>query len=250
MTDTTSDLFARCVNQAMTLDPDRIEAVIRNTAGGWPGGGQSEPVSGGGTSDPTASAAVRRLSSADPDYDLRDLAALELATDGYIASASRIIKLCSSAAKPEDWDEATKLGHLLHEQGQIQAAIDVGIDLTREVFRLHDYVTTVQRIHDGHCAHKADDTAKLATGDPICLSHARIGDYDRPRHGKHHVCKTCYDLLAAVGHPSELHHDPDAWPPDDLLREHAHMEMTGKRMDYIRERQRWVESHGPRERSA
>lgn len=235
---TITELFAQTAAQAMTLDPSRIEATIRDTAGGWPGGGNGEPVSGGGTSDPTATAAIRAVSH--PRDDLADIPKLHQAVSGFVSAVASISLQCMSGPPPTRWSEAVQTARLL-ANGPLAAALDVGIRLDRHIYRADEAVLTIRRIHDGHMAHKPDDSAKLMTGDPVCLSHARIGDYDRRRWTDHRVCRVCHDLLAQVGNPSELDNDPDAWPPVELLREHADMERTGRRTDYRRERTLWIE---------
>ena len=224
-----------------------IESVIRSTAGGWPGGGSGEPVSGGGLSDPTASAAIRRLTTPGRD-DLADLAALHREVARFVAAVGAISRKCVAAPMPTNWDEAITDANLLSTE-VIEAALDVGVDLWRDVDRAFGAVVTIQRIHDGHCRHKPDGFVKIATSEPVCRSHARIGDYDRPRYRDFQVCRTCHDLIAEIGNPSELDKDPDAWPTIDVLREYAHMENTGMRVDYRRVRQAWIESK-TRRRSA
>ena len=245
----TAVLFATTAAKAMLLDPRHIADTIQDTASTWPGGSSGEPVSGGGTSDPTATTAISRLTSTRRDTDASDLAQLGRSVDAAVRAVATIASRCRAGKPPQDWHQAVKDAHLMAELRIVQSALDVGVEIGRPVFDFHDAVLTIQRIHDGHCAHLPDATAKLATGDPICLSHARIGDYDRPRWRNHHVCRTCHDLLAEIGNPSELHNDPDAWPAVELLREHADMERTGRRVDYRRERTAWIESR-TRRRSA
>lgn len=248
---TVAQLFSRVATLAMELDlvtdpgppmvtgPEAIRAVIYDTAGGWPGGGSGEPVTGGGMSDPTSTAAIRAITSTARD-DTADLVNLEHAVAKFVTAVGAISHKCKGD-RPDTWPEAVKDCHLLDSAGMIQAAADVGVDLFRDVDRAHDAVTTIRRIHDGHCPHIPDDGAKLMTGDPICLSHARIGDYDRPRYGRLHVCQHCYDMMESVCRPAENHSDSEWWPSVEMLRAHADKERTGKRADYNRERALWVE---------
>lgn len=261
MTSPTVQLFNRATTIAIDLDrttypgpphttgPDAIAAIIRTTATSHTRSAGGEPVTGGGIGDPTSAAALRAIARPQRD-ELRDILRLDIEVAFAVAATARITRNCTSDPAPHNWPTMIATVRQLRSRKLLEAAIDVGVDLLRDVGRYHDAITTIARIHDGHCAHTPDDTAKLATGDPVCMSHARIGDYDRPRYRQHRVCRVCHDLLAQIGNPSELDNDPDAWPPVELLREYADMERTGKRVDYRRMRSDWIERHQPGSRSA
>lgn len=243
---THASVFAKAVAQAATLEPDRIEHTIRTLAEPFPGG-SGEPTSGGNISDPTASTVVARLSVAErggnPDRELADIGKLNTAVANFVRHVAAVADATTDMDAPATWEEAITAGHFMIELDVITAALGVGVRLGRTIDRTAESVLTVQRIHDGHCAHPPDPFAQLA-GEEICLSHARIGDYERSRHGKLCVCKVCYDMMAKVGPPAEAHNDPDAWPSITLLRAHAHMELTGQRVDYRREVSVWVDQKG------
>lgn len=255
---TPADRFSAAVTLALELPtPEAIwRAILATADDGLRAANYEARVRGGGATaveDPDTGetysihlTTTERTALRDRHDDQGEGLILSRARERFIDAIAALNAICVDAGAPDSWDDATKDAHILYETGVLQAAIDTGRDVMGWINQTENAVRDVRGVHDRHMPHTPSDTDRLINGDPICLSHARIGDYERPRHGKLHICKTCYDLLAKVGNPAEQHHDPHAWPPIDLLREHADMERTGRRKDYRTELNLWLERRGAR----
>ena len=238
MTDT-EQLLRRTVKQAAALDPKRIEDTIVATAGDWPGGGSTEAVTGGGLSDPTVLAVLRRIDFP-PGDDTRDLVVLNRAVAGYITAISSITRKTSSITRPATWTEATTTARQLLDDGIITTALDVGTNITADILRAHDHVTTLQRVHDGHCAHPPDTFTRVMQSETGCRSCARFGG-DTKRVTKM-LCQWCWRQvqdLDQLGDPVELQTDRNCWPSEAMWR----AKQDGRTADLMRQWQDWLRSH-------
>lgn len=270
----TADLLESSITKAMLLDPERIEDIIRDTAG--PSlGGSGEPVSGGGIGNPTMNAALRPIIAADnirerwerdvidaleagtrppprpamprPSDDLADIPKLHRAVRAFIDAGNRIWSACDSGPIAEDWDDAVKGLDMLCQTGTILTALDVGTKITGAIYTVQEAVLTVQRIHDGHCPHAPDMLTRTMEAKSGCRSCARIG-VDTPRSTRL-LCRSCWrDVqdLGELGEPVELQTDPNNWSSLEMLRARA----DGRRVDLMRERQAWLRGHGVDPRTA
>lgn len=233
--------FATFAGAARLLDPDNIRATIRATiddglrAANYDGvGGRSAEVS----SHPERVALNPRKDSSWTDLDL-----IDHHVNRFVTAVAELARRSRSGRPCDDWEEAVRDAHLLAEMDAVSVLDTSGQRPGRWVHQAGDAIHDITLIRDRHCARIPTRTDLLLSGDPVCLSHARIGDYEHARHGDLVLCKTCRDLVAQVARPPEVHKDSDWWPSTDLLREHAEMERTGKRADYQRARSEWIASY-------
>lgn len=233
--------FADVIAKAMRYDPDEIEATIRDLAVPFPGGA-GEPVAGGATSDPTANAVIANLTRRGPNRDLTDVFKLHVAEAAFVRNIAHIADATSSMEPPDTWAEALVAGNYLVELDVVAAAIGVGVRLRRHIDRAADAVDTVQRVHDGHCAHEPPPSvAELNTS--WCRPHLRIG-VNRKRISKM-CCQMCWrdisDVADVLGLPAvELQLDPKFWPSEAMQRARA----DGRRVLFGKERQSWLRGLG------
>lgn len=234
---TVAQRFHVAVVRAVALDPDDYRAVVAEHDTPYPGG-SGEPVSGGGISDPTASAAM--LTLLETGTRRSDLVPLQSATARTVAAVADLARRCTDTRPPRNWHDAIQLANLLDELGTVQAAIDVGVSVTRPVDDFHDAITAVERIRDRCYGHAPTPNQSNATS-RSCRNHLRIG-VEVPRVTKM-LCQWCWRQvqdLEPLGDPVELQLDPNVWPNEPMLRAHANGSVT----DVTRERRDWLVGHG------
>jgi len=261
-------LLEAAIAQAMLLDPDQIEETIHDTSGPAMGG-SGEPVSGGGIGDPTALAALRPIIAADnvrekwerdvvnalaagmkppqrpamprPVNDLVDIPKLHKAVEKFLMAHRIIWTACHSGTPATDWDDAVKDMHMLCELGTVADALRTGSRITSAIYSAQDAILTIQRIHDGHCAHAPDLLTRTMEAKSNCRSCARIG-VDSPRTTRL-LCRQCWRYvqdLTDLGEPVELQTDPNCWPSEAMLR----ARVEGRTADVNRHCRDWLVGHG------
>lgn len=239
-----AETFRLLVDDALALDPDAIRSTIRSTIDD---GLRAARYDGTGGRDADQSSHPERMAihgRRDPAW--ADLDLIDHHAERFICAVTELALRSHSRGAPRSWDEAVQDAHLLAEMDAVGILERTGQRPSRWVHQAGDAVHDLALIGRRHMARVPDGFDRLMSGDPVCLSHARIGDYERPRHGKLVLCKTCRDLIAQVAEPTEVHRDSQWWPSMDLLREHADMERTGRRTDYQRARVEWIAGFPPR----
>lgn len=236
-----AEMWSELVDQAMELDPDQIRrSILATRDDGLRATSYDGPRVMGGTVD----SHPERLAMHPPtDHTDADLRLLDSLVGSYVQAVAEIAARSRSGRPCATWEEAVKDHHLLDQMDAV--SILERIESPRRwVLKAGDALHDLARLERRHSRRVPDPVDLMLTGDPVCLSHARIGDYERPRHGGLVLCKTCRDLVAAVAEPTEVHKDSMWWPPVELLREHAHMERTGVRAEYRRLRAEWISGLG------
>ena len=169
-----------------------------------------------------------------------DLLALRRATDRALDAIAALNAECCDAGQPDTWDEAIKDAHLLHEQGYLRAAVDVGRNVDAWALRFAHAIDTVRAVHDSWLPH-APTQGLAEENHAWCRSHERI-DVKRPRVTRL-LCQQCWrDVqdLETLGAPVELQNDPAMWPSEAMLEARE----AGRRVLFGKEQQRWLLAHG------
>ena len=176
------------------------------------------------------------------DRSKDDLLHLRRATDRVLDSIAALNAECCDAGQPDDWDDALKCAHLLHETGTLAAAYDVGRDVDAWALRFCHAIDTVRAIRDSWMAHDAPEDIAEANF-AWCHSHARLNL--KEKRTSRRLCTWCWrhilDLaefsdLAAV----ELQEDQTNWPSEAMIQ----AKQDQRRVLYDREHAAWLRGHG------
>lgn len=176
------------------------------------------------------------------DRSKDDLLHLRRATDRVLDSIAALNAECCAAGQPDDWDDALKCAHLLHETGMLQAAIDLGRDVDSWALRFCHAIDTVRAIRDSWMAHEAPDD--IAEQNFVwCQSHARLNL--KEKRTSRRLCTWCWrhvqDLAEFSDHPAVvLQEQDDNWPSVEMIR----AKQDQRRVLYDKEHALWLRAHG------
>lgn len=238
---TLAHTFTRTLVEARRLDVPALRTTITSTQDD---GLRAASYDGPLARSASVSSHPERMALHDrPDRTADDLGLVDHHAARFVGAVYELATRSHSGPFPNDWRTAVIGARRLVAMDAIGVLETSGQRPARFVHQAGDAVHDLVLIAGRHMRRVPDDFDKLLSGDAVCLSHARIGDYVRPRHGSLVLCRICRDLVGQVARPTEVHKDSEWWPTTDLLREHAEMERTGKRADYQRVRSEWIDSH-------
>lgn len=179
-----------------------------------------------------------------------DLLHLRRATDRVLDAVSALVAECIDAGTPDDWEDALKAAHTLHDAGYLAAAIDVGRNVDGWALRFIHGIDTVRAIRDSWMAHTLDASdLGLVKAHRWCRSHERVKDAKGKPLEKARdtalLCRWCYRHVEDLAEFSdetavELQRDPKCWPSEAMVA----ADEQGRRVLYDKEEAAWQRSHG------
>lgn len=186
--------------------------------------------------------AERRIERGDKDSrrPLDDLRDLSKASERFVDAIAALNAECLDAPPPETWDEAVKDADHLAEHDLIEAALDVGRDVTGWVKQANTATIDIGHVWKRYAPRASTpwERYKRAGGraDEVCDIHVSLKPpMFKRKHGREQLCKTCADLKRTAGQR----------PPVDLIHTLEH----GTQLEYRKARSRWFQDLGLRQES-